>query len=179
MQGCGSRHRPARGAAAALGLLLLCGAASAAVGQAGETILQRGPVPVRSLPFFPPNLLRGYLGEYRVTREASEGAAAAVAEGGRIVVYFTREPLVLPAAWRQTRCGRTALLRVPPQEEDFTLCRAEPGEAGYFLFFEFESDAFPWCAWTEAFLQRFRYLLAFAKNPAEIPFPAVLEFRER
>ena len=156
MKGSGSRIRPARGAAA-LGILLLWGAAASVGAQARESILQRGPIPVRSLPYFPPNALKAFQGEYR-------------AEDRRIVVYFTREPLVLPAAWRQARCGQAPLVRVPA-EEGFTLCHAEPGEAGYFLFFDFESDAFPWCAWTEVFLPRFRYLLAFAKSPSEVPFP--------
>ena len=168
MRACGWAIGPARGAAL-LGLILLCGAAGAAVGQAEEAILQRGPVAVRSLPFFPPNALRAYQGEYRVPRQSGDW---------RVVVYFTRESLVLPAAWREVRCGQSPLRRVT-SEEGFTLCHAEPGEAGWFVFLTFESEDFHWCGWTESFLARFRYLLPFARGESEVPFPAVLEFRER
>jgi hypothetical protein len=193
-----SGHRLGAARAAGLGLVLLCGASSAAVGQAAgalglEAILQRGPNPVRSLPYFPPNALKGFRGEYRMSGQGGEGNAeaekaragapaspakpAGTPADGRILVYFTREPLVLPSSWRPAGCPGQRLLRVPT-EEGFAVCHAEAGEGGYFLFFQFESEAFPWCPWIEAFLQRFRYLLPFAKDDSEIPFPAVLEMRK-
>jgi hypothetical protein len=141
-------------------LLLLAGPPAGA--QSGQAILQRGPLAARGIPFLPPNVLRAYRGEY-------------LAAETRIVVYFTRESLVLPAGWRPASCGQDTLLRVP-DEEFPTFCYADPGEAGYSLFLSFESfeaEPFPWCAWTEAFLQRLRYLLAFS---SEVPFPAVIEY---
>ena len=163
----GAGGRPGGGAAAALGVLLLCAAAAAAAGQSGQpgqAILQRGPLPARGIPFFPPNLLPAFRGEY-------------LAEEGRVVVYFTREQVVLPSGWRGVRCAQTPLVRVV-NEEDFTLCFVESAEAGYVLFFSFQSESFPWCAWTEAFLQRFRYLLAFTQSSSEVPFPAIFEYRK-
>jgi len=166
----GAGGRPGGGAAAALGVLLLCAAAAAAAGQPGQpgqpgqATLQRGPLPARGIPFFPPNLLPAFRGEY-------------LAEEGRVVVYFTREQVVLPSGWRGVRCAQAPLVRVA-NEEDFTLCFVESGEAGYVLFFSFQSESFPWCAWTEAFLQRFRYLLAFTQSSSEVPFPAIFEYRK-
>ena len=163
----GAGGRPGGGAAAALGVLLLCAAAAAAAGQSGQpgqAILQRGPLPARGIPFFPPNLLPAFRGEY-------------LADEGRVVVYFTREQVVLPSGWRGVRCAQAPLVRVA-NEEVFTLCFVESGEAGYVLFFSFQSESFPWCAWAEAFLQRFRYLLAFTQSSSEVPFPAIFEYRK-
>jgi hypothetical protein len=142
-----------------LGILLWFAATVGA--QAGPSILQRGPLPVRGIPYLPPNVLPAYRGEY-------------LAGESRIVVYFTREPLVLPGGWHPVPCGQDAPLRVAG-EERLTFCYVEPGDAGYGLFVSFESESFPWCAWMEAFLQRLRYLLAFTP-PTEVSFPAVLEY---
>jgi len=141
-------------------LLLLAGSTAGA--QSGQAILLRGPLAARGIPFFPPNVLEAYRGEYQ-------------AGDWRIEVYFTREPLVLPAGWRKASCGQEALLRLEGEEKP-TFCYVEPGDGGYVLFLSFESDAFPWCAWTQAFLQRLRSLLAFSRGLAETPFPAILDY---
>jgi len=131
-------------------------------GSTAQAILERGPLAARGIPFFPPNVLAAYRGEY-------------LAGTSRIEVYFTREALVLPAGWRKALCGQEALLRLDG-EESFSFCHVEPGEAGYAVFLSFESESFPWCAWTEAFLRRLRYLQAFSQGPADVPFPAILEY---
>ncbi len=142
--------------------ILLILSAHLADAQAGQAILERGPVAVRGLPFLPPNLLEADRAEY-------------LAGQSLIEVYFTREPLVLPAGWRKERCGQEPLLRVEGEERP-VFCYVEPGEGGYALFLAFESRDFPWCAWTQAFLQRLRSLLGFSQGPAEAPFPAVLDY---
>lgn len=144
-----------------LAILLILSAASTEA-QAGQAILERGPVAVRGLPFFPPNVLEADRAEY-------------LAGESLIEVYFTREPLVLPAGWRRERCGQESLLRVEGEERP-VFCYVQPGEGGYALFLSFDSEGFPWCAWTQAFLQRLRSLLAFSQGPAETPFPAVLDY---
>jgi hypothetical protein len=156
-----TRGKTAGGAVAALAALLILSAGTASA-QAGQAILERGPAAVRGIPFFPPNVLAADKGEY-------------LAGQSRIEVYFTREPLVLPAGWRKAPCGQEALLRLD-EEERPTFCYVEPGEGGYALFLSFETEAFPWCAWTLAFLQRLRSLLTFSQGPAEVPFPAILEY---
>ncbi len=127
-----------------------------------QAILERGPVAVRGLPFFPPNVLEADRAEY-------------LAGHSLIEVYITREPLVLPVGWRKASCGQEALLRVEGEDRP-TYCFVEPGEGGYALFLAFESDDFPWCAWTQAFLPRLRSLLAFGQGRADAPFPAVLDY---
>ncbi len=144
-----------------LAILLILSAVSAD-SLPGQAILESGPVAVRGLPFFPPNLLAADRAEY-------------LAGQSLIEVYFTREPLVLPAGWRKERCGQESLLRVEGEDRP-AFCYVEPGEGGYALFLTFESDDFPWCAWTQAFLQRLRSLLAFSQGPEEAPFPAVLDY---
>jgi hypothetical protein len=140
----------------------------AAGGQAPRTartaqaILERGPVAVRGLPFFPPNVLEAHRAEYLAGKSLIE-------------VYFTREPLVLPAGWRQARCGQEDLLRVLGHDSP-TFCHVEPGDSGYAVFMSFEAEDFPWCAWARAFLQSLRSLLSFSQGPAEVPFPAVLDY---
>ena len=155
---------------AALAVLLCLAAvpAGAQAGQApraaprGQSFLERGPVAARGIPFFPPNVLAFYKGEY-------------LAGKSRIEVYFTREALVLPAGWRKAPCGQEALLRLDGEEKP-AFCYVEPGDAGYVLFLSFEAESFPWCAWTGAFLQRLRYLLAFSQGPEEVAFPAILDY---
>ena len=165
-----NRSKIARGVIAAL-TILLCLAAVPAGAQAAQAprprptaqaILERGPLASRGIPFFPPNVLAAYRGEY-------------LAGTSRIEVYFTREALVLPAGWRKALCRQEALLRLEG-EENLTFCYVEPGETGYTVFLSFESDSFPWCAWTEAFLRRLRYLLAFSQGPEDVAFPAILEY---
>ena len=160
-------HWARRGAGLLLAVLLwFPTAAGAQAGQvagaqAEQAVLERGPQPVRGIPFFPPNVLQAWRGEY-------------LAGKSRIVVYFTREALVLPGGWQPAPCGQDALRRVAGEEEP-VFCYVEPGEAGFGLFVSFESELFPWCAWTQVFLQRLRYLLAF--TPAsEASFPAVFEY---
>jgi hypothetical protein len=169
---CGWQSWRSGRARAALGLLLWLAAAAAwaqASGALGQAILDRGPLAVHGLPFFPPNALQAYLGEYVV------GAAGRDAGGLRVTVYFTREPLVLPAGWRPASCGQEALLRVSGEGEP-SFCYVEPGEEGFALFLSFPGESFPWCPWSQAFLQRLRYLLAFSQGSPEIPFPAVFEY---
>jgi hypothetical protein len=141
-------------------LLLLAGGPAGA--QSGQAVLLRGPLAARGIPFFPPNVLEAYRAEYQ-------------AGDWRIEVYFTREPLVLPAGWRKARCGQEAILRLEGEEKP-TFCYLEPAEGAYAVFLAFESGTLPWCAWTQAFLQRLRSLLAFSQGGAEIPFPAVLDY---
>lgn len=147
---------------AVLAILLLLLAGAPAGAQSGQAILVRGPLAARGIPFFPPNVLGAHRGEYQ-------------AGDWRIEVYFTREPLVLPAGWRKAPCGQEALLRLEGEERP-TFCYLEPAEAAYAVFLSFDSGSFPWCAWTQAFLQRLRSLLAFSQGPAETPFPAVLDY---
>jgi hypothetical protein len=163
----------AAGRIAALAVLL-CLAAVPAGAQAGQSpraprdgpksqaILERGPVAGRGIPFFPPNVLAVFRGEY-------------LAGQSRIEVYFTREQLVLPAGWRKASCGQEALLRLDGEEKP-TFCYVEPGDAGYVLFLSFAAESFPWCAWTGAFLQRLRSLLAFSQGSEEVAFPAILDY---
>jgi hypothetical protein len=142
--------------------VLPAGAQAGKTPQAAQAILELGPVAVRGLPFFPPNVLEADRAEY-------------LAGHSLIEVYITREPLVLPVDWRKASCGQEALLRVEGEDRP-TYCFVEPGEGGFALFLAFESDDFPWCAWTRAFLPRLRSLLAFSRGPADAPFPAVLDY---
>jgi hypothetical protein len=131
-----------------------------------QAILERGPIPVRGIPFLPPNLLAAARGEYLAGQDRQD----------KIEAYFTREPLVLPAGWRRVPCGQEALLRLEGEERP-TFCCLEPGDGGYALFLSFEGEAFPWCSWTQAFLQSLRSLLSFSQGTGEVPFPAVLDYR--
>jgi hypothetical protein len=141
-------------------LLLLAGSTAGA--QSGQAVLLRGPLAARGIPFFPPNVLEAWRGEYQ-------------AGNARIEVYFTREALVLPAGWRKAPCGQEALLRLEGEEKP-TFCYLQPAEGAYAVFLSFEAEAFPWCGWTQAFLQRLRSLLAFSQGEAETPFPAILDY---
>jgi hypothetical protein len=129
-----------------------------------QAILERGPVAVRGLPFYPPNVLEAAKAEY-------------LAGQSLIEVYFTREPLVFPAEWRRERCGTESVLRVEGEDRP-TYCFVESGEGGnaFALFLSFDSEDFPWCAWTRAFLPRLRSLLSFSQGSTDAPFPAVLEY---
>jgi len=155
------RGKRAGALSAALAILLSLAAGTAGA-QGGQAILERGPIAVRGIPFFPPNVLEADWGEYLTGQF-------------RIEVYFTREPLALPGGWRKAPCGRETLLRLDGEEKP-TFCYVEPGDGGYALFLSFESEAFAWCAWTQAFLPRLRSLLNFSQDPAEVPFPAILEY---
>ena len=142
---------------------------SPAVPERGSALLERGPLAVKGIPFLPPNSLPAFWAEYRVAGDFAE-------------VWYTRQPLVLPAAWPKLRCGAWSLLLVTV-DAGLAVCYAGPlqeGEPAVYLFFSLASgDPAAGCGWVEAFLQRFRYLLAFAASGTEIPFPAVLEYRRK
>jgi hypothetical protein len=142
-------------------LQLLAGLPAGA--ESDQAILDRGPVAVHGLPFFPPNLLEALEAEYLVGQTL-------------IQVFFTEEPLVLPSGWRKAPCGQEVLLRVEGQDSP-TFCYAEPGDGGYAVFMSFETEDFPWCPWAQAFLRSLRSLRGFTQGPTEAPFPAILDYR--
>jgi hypothetical protein len=159
----------AAAAAGAQGGKAVSGGQASRAARMAQAILERGPVAVRGLPFFPPNVLEAAKGQYVVEEDRVVKA--------RIEVYFTREPLVFPAGWRRERCGAESVLRVEGEDRP-TYCFVESGEDGnaFALFLSFDSEDFPWCAWTQAFLPRLRSLLSFSQGPTDAPFPAVLEY---
>jgi hypothetical protein len=124
-------------------------------------VLLQGPYPVRDLLMFPPNDLLAQAGEY------SLGAA-------RVEVLYTREPLVLPQAWRPRPCASLRLLEVTGYDPP-TLCYSDP--QGYTLFFSFPGapEEAVRCRFVDSFVRRFQVLRGLVKDEREVPFPGVLE----
>jgi hypothetical protein len=145
----------------ALIVCLLVLAAAAAGAQTKTAILERGPFPVKGIPFLPPNVLPAFLGDYSLG-------------GKRISVLFSLEALVLPREWKSLLCGPLRLAEVP-EDAGRTVCLVEGAEQPFFVFFSFESPGGDWCEFIKAFRARFLYLRGFQGGSADVPFPAILE----
>lgn len=144
-----------------LWLLVLAAAVTGAETKPARAILERGPLPVKGIPFLPPNVLPALQGDYSLG-------------GERVSVLFSSEALVLPREWESLRCGALRLAEVPA-DTGRTVCLAEGAEEPLFLFFSFESPGGDWCVFIEAFRARFLYLRGFLGGGLEVPFPAILE----
>jgi hypothetical protein len=145
----------------ALILFLLVLAAVATGAETKPAILQRGPLPVKGIPFLPPNVLPAFQGDYSLG-------------GRRISVLFSSEALVLPREWKSLPCGPLRLAEVP-EDDGRTFCLVEGAEEPLFLFFSFQSPGGDWCKFIEAFRAGFLYLRSFQSGGLEVPFPAMLE----
>jgi hypothetical protein len=145
-------------------LLLPAGAAGAQAGAARTTaILLRGPVPLKGLPVYAANNLPASRGEYQVGDDT-------------VVVFYSRQELLIPASWTPLRCPAGGLRLFQVQGYD-TYSLGYSDERGFHLFFLFPAqDPPPYaCSFIEAFLRRLLLLLGVAEDPASVPFPAVLE----
>lgn len=150
------------GLAALLGFLFAALAPAGAQQQALYAVLLEGPHPVRDLRMYPPNPLKAQAGEY------SLGEA-------RLTVLYTREPLVLPQAWRPRACGTVRLLEVTGHEP-YSLCYADP-QGAFTLFFSFPDgpEEALRCRFVESFVRRVQVLRDLLREESEVPFPGVLE----
>lgn len=149
-------------------LLLTFGGFLSALGKlpaqdTGRTaFLLRGPFERSGLVFLAPNTLLVYTAWYILEQEEIE-------------VTFTRAPIYIPDSWTVERCEFLLLHRVAGEER---LSLSYQDEKGYALFFSFEREDGGWCTFVRQFIKRFRLLLGFAKEPGDIPFPAILEISQ-
>jgi hypothetical protein len=130
----------------------------------GEAVLLRGPEAVRGVPVYAPNRIAAFQGVYRLGSETLE-------------VLFTRQQLYVPAEWTPRLCGSLRLFEVEGAEP-FSLCYRHQG--AFFLFFFFPDAQEPayWCRFAASFVERFLFLLSFVDNETDVPFPAILTFRD-
>jgi hypothetical protein len=167
--------------ASALALLALAGGAaqgkaaqdSAAQG-AQRVILISGPSPVKGLPFFPANALAALCGSYGPIAGAELKGASA--PDGELLVWYTREALVLGNSWKRTGIGGpTAFALARPQGSVLVLVGPH-----YYLFFEppagSASGDLSWRAFVQAFDRKFQAFLEKAATDAELSFPAYVDY---
>jgi hypothetical protein len=191
-------HRSGLVLAAALlvaGLAGLAGVRSAGAQEQTTPTLNRavllsGPTPVKGIPVYPPNRIPSFEGVYALEvdqgadqetgrKETSGGSgleeeAGQEAQAPRLTVLFSRQDLLVPRTWTARRCGIRQLYQVR-DHETFALCyHSERGFYLFFLFPETEEPAY-WCAFSEALIERFLFLLNFVKSDTAVPFPAILQ----
>ncbi len=145
------------GQAAGTGSTAEAGSAASAITLA---ILERGPLPRRSIPWIGPNAIPCHFGEYRFGEE-------------RIALYALRE-FVPSSSWEIYRCGRNRdLLRVPSEEGLLIIARTDAEESFFFLFPAGLSDP---CSFIVQFVSRFTYFVGASRgDQGQISFPAILE----
>mgnify|MGYP000867928791 CR=1 FL=1 len=125
-------------------------------------VLQRGPLPRKSIPWIGPNALSCYFGEYRVGDEM-------------ISLYAVRE-FVPSSSWAAYSCGRRlSLLRIESGEGLLLFCQISGGFSFFFLFPSGFADP---CAFIEPFLSRFTYFAGASRSDFDqVSFPAIFEIR--
>jgi len=143
--------------------------AAASVAQPGMAVLAEGSRIVAGLPGFGRNALPALYGEYAMT--GSSGAQI------RVPVWFTREALVLPAAWNKAPCrtmtsGFNAVYAEAEADGSilWTLSTTE-----YHLLVLVPKDVPDPCAFTARFSDRFSFFFRYAAIPEDVSFPAILE----
>jgi hypothetical protein len=148
------------------------GAQAAAAPAARRALLVRGAVPARGLPFFPPNAISCLSGAYSL---ASDPGKLPGGEKAREVgVWYTREALVLTAAWKKAPAfgaGAMSLAR----DRALVLVLKDPR---YYLLFDFPQalDEATMGAFALAFGRKFQAFLENAATEAELSFPAFVDY---
>jgi hypothetical protein len=189
---CRSRL-PRRGA---LGFLLLAlaaagaGQALAAQGTAAAQVaagaqrafLVRGAASVRGLPFFSANALAALVGAYSLGGAAgatAPGGAAAPAQGvappePELLVWYTREALVLGGSWKQAASYGGAAFALERPQGPVIVMKA----AAYYLFFDLPQAAAERDrrAFIRAFDRKFLAFFENARSDAELSFPAYVDY---
>ena len=177
-------RRAAAVSASAFALLVLAThlspeAASAGTAPPRREILVRGADPVKGLPFFHPNALPALVGLY-LPESAAAGSspigdsarAGSAGPGEGITVWYTSEVLVLEGAWKRTDMGGSeAYLLAGPRGPVIVLRLPS-----YYLFFELPSDDSDGRAFVRAFDRKFSAFFANAATPAELSFPAFVDY---
>jgi hypothetical protein len=137
--------------------------------QPGTAVLAEGSRIVVGLPGFGRNALPALYGEYAIT----------VADGVRVrvPVWFTREVLVLPSAWKKAPCrsmtaGFSALY-APAEADGSALWTLSTSD--YHLFVSVPKEMSDPCAFMSKFSDRFSFFYRYAAQQEDISFPAILE----
>jgi hypothetical protein len=142
--------------------------AGAAATEQRRSLLVRGADAVRGLPFFSPNAIAALSGSYALSAAAPARAL--------VGVWYTREPLVLGAAWKRADIGGVSGYALARGSGSALLVR----NARYALFFEPPSGTGSDDPALRAFIKAFdRKFLAFFDNAAtdaELSFPAYVDY---
>ena len=125
------------------------------------SILQRGPIFRKGLPFFLPNAIPGFSGVYRF-RETE------------ITVYYTETKILRRQEWLPFDCPGSTGLLVPEQEEGVLLVFPAV-EDGWTIFFSYQEQRDDICRFIDTFLEQFLYFRGITRDREIPPFPAVLQ----
>ena len=177
-------RRAAAAIASAFALLVLATplspeAASAGAAPPRREILVRGADPVKGLPFFHPNALSALVGLY--LPESAAAGASPIGDSTRagsagpeegITVWYTSEALVLEGSWKRTDMGGSeAYLLAGPRDPVIVLRLPS-----HYLFFELPATTRTGGAFVRAFDRKFSAFFANAATPAELSFPAFVDY---
>ncbi len=126
------------------------------------SILQRGPIYRKGLPFFLPNAIPGFYGVYRF-------------RGTEITVYYTETAISRRQQWEAFNCPASAGFILPEEDAEervlFIFPAEEQGWTVFFLFREVRDDT---CLFIDTFFSRFQYFRGITRDRSIPPFPAVL-----
>jgi len=139
----------------------------------GSAVLVSGAERVKGLPCLERNAIDALAGEYAFLPTGSaEGA-----EPLRVSVWFTREPVVLPADWAQPGC------KVKPTGFSLSASPADSGGASFWsldagsyrLFARVPAGLADPCRFAKVLAERFSFFYRYAERPEDVSFPATLE----
>ncbi len=142
-------------------------------------ILYASPKRRKGIEVLPPNAIPNYFAVYRIGRKFFK-------------VVYTEHSIVLPGYWKKKRCSGVPLfvdLGNRVSVGGFYSLFYRDGEAGYSLFFIFNSSGFNGisgskvpgfedrliCEFVTRFIKEFKFFMQFRRYKTDIPFPAVIE----
>ncbi len=139
----------------------------------GSAVLVSGAERVKGLPCLERNAIAALAGEYAFLPAGSaEGA-----EPLRVSVWFTREPVVLPADWAEPGC------KVKPTGFSLAASPADSDGSSYWsldagshrLFARVPGGMADPCRFAKVLAERFSFFYRYAERPEDVSFPATLE----
>ena len=137
-------------------LLLLPGFSSSAAQEV--SVLQKGPIFRKGIPFLPPNALPVFYGVYSF-------------RDSEIIVYFSESLIPRAEDWEEIPCQGGTLLQLPGRE---IFIFPDTIETEWSIFIVFKESISDICPFVNTFLRRFQYFLGITRDRSIPPFPAVL-----
>lgn len=127
--------------------------------EGGVSILQKGPIFKKGLPFFLPNAIPSFYGLYTF-------------KDIQVSVYYTETRIVRKPEWNPLPCTVSDGLVVRNEPDTLLIFPAE--YADWTVFISFPAAREDMCEFADRFLDRFQYFRGITRDRSIPPFPAVI-----
>jgi hypothetical protein len=138
----------------------------------GRAVLVEGTAPVKGLPGFGRNALAALYGKYAFPQDS-------VSPPLEIELWFTREILVMPAAWGKAPCRTQpfgfTMLAATPEADGSALWSLAGSE--YTLLMRMPPGMASPCAFIAVLADRFSFFYRYSARPEDVSFPAILDIQ--